>query len=88
MAAAIHVPRRSTESAMPEPAPASLPTIDQAHSHPSPLASIFDALGIKPNDDAVRMRAYQIYLERAAKGDEPNDPDDNWRRAERELRRS
>jgi len=34
------------------------------------------------------MRAYQIYLERAAKGDEPNDPDENWRRAERELRRS
>jgi len=53
---------------------------------PSSHAEVFQALGIKPSDDAIRMRAHQIYLERLARGLPDRAPELNWHQAERELR--
>jgi len=53
---------------------------------PSPHAEVFQALGIKPSDDAIRMRAHQIYLERLARGLPDRAPELDWHQAERELR--
>lgn len=36
-----------------------------------------------PTEDEIRRRAYEIYLER---GEGPGDPQEDWRRAEQELR--
>ena len=36
---------------------------------------------VRPDDDIIRVRAYEIYLQRGHEGD----PMDNWLRAEREL---
>lgn len=39
---------------------------------------------IKPDQDQVRKRAYELYLRRAASG-EPGTPASDWLKAEREL---
>jgi hypothetical protein len=36
----------------------------------------------RPGDDQIRLRAYELYLER---GGRPGDPFEDWLRAEREL---
>ena len=60
----------------------------------APLAKVPNAPGtalagpveLKPAADAVRKRAYELYVERIAKG-QPGDDRTDWIRAERELRR-
>ncbi len=42
------------------------------------------AVDTKPAPDAVRRKAYELYLERVAKG-QPGDDRTDWLRAEREL---
>lgn len=42
------------------------------------------AVEIKPNPEAVRRRAYELYLERARTG-KPGDEAADWVQAEREL---
>jgi hypothetical protein len=41
---------------------------------------------LKPNADDIQRRAYEIYLERMARG-EPGSCESDWSRAERELAR-
>lgn len=40
------------------------------------------AIGIKPTAEQIRLRAYQIFLERGAAG---GDPGEDWKQAERDL---
>jgi hypothetical protein len=44
------------------------------------------AVDLKPSADAVRRKAYELYVERIAKG-QPGDERTDWIRAERELTR-
>jgi hypothetical protein len=39
------------------------------------------ASAVRPDDDIIRVRAYEIYLQRGPQGD----PMEDWLRAEREL---
>jgi hypothetical protein len=49
---------------------------------PAPKAKKSTATKIKPTQDQIAARAYEIYLERGAT---PGDPMQDWLRAEREL---
>ena len=50
----------------------------RARSRSTPRASS----GVGPGDDQVRLRAYELYLQRDGR---PGDPLEDWLRAEREL---
>jgi hypothetical protein len=44
------------------------------------------SMEVKPNPDAVRRRAYELYMECTAKG-KPGDDKSDWLQAERDLKR-
>jgi hypothetical protein len=45
-----------------------------------------EGVEVKPNADAVRRRAYELYAKRVAEG-KPGDDKSDWAQAERELRK-
>lgn len=52
----------------------------------APGTAISGPVELKPAADAIRKRAYELFLERVAMG-QPGDERTDWIRAERELRR-
>jgi hypothetical protein len=52
----------------------------------APGTALSGPVELKPSADAIRKRAYELYLERVAMG-QPGDDRSDWIRAERELRR-
>jgi hypothetical protein len=60
----------------PEAAPSPLPGLKKSAVEPLPTAA-------RDLDSAIRQRAYQIYLERHGA---PGNPQEDWARAEREVR--
>jgi hypothetical protein len=55
-----------------------------AHTKPIPAAQAGAIREVKPTVDQIRARAYQLYIERTARGDR-GDAAADWLRAEREL---
>jgi hypothetical protein len=58
---------------------------EEPRSDPQPLGTASHSMSSEPTEDDIRMRAYQMYLERG--GEDGGDFED-WVRAEQELRRS
>jgi hypothetical protein len=52
----------------------------------APGTALAGPVELKPSADAIRKRAYELYLDRVAKGHQGDERTD-WIRAERELRR-
>jgi len=66
-------------SATPQPAPRRRATAATPGKRPP---TVRQAAGVTVTDDDIRVRAYQLYLERNGI---PEDPAGDWLRAEREL---
>jgi Protein of unknown function (DUF2934) len=64
--------------------PAQQPTADYSRVADSPVGdSPVERADITPAEERIRMRAYELYLER---GGAPGDEMEDWLRAEREIR--
>ena len=72
--------KAKSASATPEPAPRRRSRAAAPVKRP---ATVRPAAGAGVTDEAIRVRAYQLFLER---GGSPEDPAGDWLRAERELR--
>lgn len=74
----------SLTGAVPLPGRAATGPLQKVPSAPG--TALAGPVELKPATDAIRRRAYELYLERTAMG-QPGDERTDWIRAERELRR-
>jgi Protein of unknown function (DUF2934) len=60
--------------------------VTRRQTSPSPAETRRSSVGnVSPDEEAIRCRAYELYL---ARGDQPGSALDDWLQAERELGRT